>query len=153
MSKIQHHIYDALGYGSEAYRQQVLDITMGDGGSIRVKPVLLTPQEMQDFVTRCRSIGARPGHYVSYNDGSRRPQYWTMPKTIEVEFSNDFHDTYITVRARITPHQILLSPGQMRKIEKELCGISDCQCGGLRGQQEWDIVEYYSGESVAIARS
>lgn len=152
MSNAPYHIYDVLEYGHEAYNQDILEITVIDSDTIQVRPVLLTPEETQDFIDRCKSIGARPGPLVAYNDGTRRPEYWTLPKTIEAEFSNDFHGTSISVRAKITPHQILLSPGQIRKIEAELCGMSDCECGGMRGRQEWEIVENYSDGSVGIVR-
>jgi hypothetical protein len=49
---------------------------------------------------------------------------------------NDFHGTSATVRVGESG---LLSPGQIKRVRKALCGIDGCTCGGPlseRGPQE-----------------
>lgn len=45
--------------------------------------------------------------------------------------TNDFHHT--EVRLRVTGNQ--LSPNQVRRARRILCGISDCSCGGVAGER------------------
>lgn len=57
-----------------------------------------------------------------------------------VTLKNDFHGTAATV----LPGK--LSPAQVKRIWKELCGMQDCTCsGGLgtRGPQEVEIIQDY----------
>jgi len=74
-------------------------------------------------------------------------------KTITLK--NDFHNSEVKIRVRDfreekTPaganptaaqkmnnmEPIILSCGQLRRIQKELCGIKTCTCGGVRGIQD-----------------
>ena len=64
-----------------------------------------------------------------------------------VTLTNDFHNSRVTLRLDVeTPYtdfpdyQIaLLTPGQVRKARKALCGSPDCRCAqnsaGTRGRQ------------------
>lgn len=58
-----------------------------------------------------------------------------------IEFSNDFHNTSSSARAK----PIRFNSGRecwrirervMRRVERDLCGVENCSCGGLRGRQE-----------------
>jgi hypothetical protein len=44
---------------------------------------------------------------------------------------NDFHDTEI----RLASMGNNLSPRQVRRAHKALCGIADCKCGGSAGER------------------
>ena len=50
-----------------------------------------------------------------------------------ITLSNDFHNTQATLR--VIPEGDLLSPSQQRRAEKALCGMADCTCGVVRGEQ------------------
>lgn len=50
-----------------------------------------------------------------------------------VTLRNDFHGTAVKVRV---PESGILSPRQYRRACRVLCGISDCQCGSIRGPQD-----------------
>jgi len=52
---------------------------------------------------------------------------------MKATLTNDFHNSSVTVNV---PANGLLSVGQTKRVYRELCGISDCQCGGIRGRQE-----------------
>jgi len=52
-----------------------------------------------------------------------------------ITLKNNFHGTSVNLR----PRNGRLSPAQMRRARRELCGLSDCQCGGIRGPQEFEI--------------
>ena len=62
------------------------------------------------------------------------------------ELTNDFHHTRVSVRVpeeRMEEvdagwnigkrAQLTLSPRQFERVERLLCGMPDCQCGGMRG--------------------
>lgn len=53
---------------------------------------------------------------------------------ITLTLRNDFHNT--TCKIRMRPDQTVLTRSQMRRVRKTLCGMSDCQCGEIRGPQE-----------------
>lgn len=60
-------------------------------------------------------------------------------KTKTITLSNDFHNTAVTVRVPIDEeYPIQLSKSQTRRIENALCGMIECECGGVRGPQEDD---------------
>ena len=68
-----------------------------------------------------------------------------MPKKIRVTLSNDFHNSEVDIL--VDPDQISeyetdleVAPtlGQLRRVRRELCGFSDCTCGGVRGPQQHD---------------
>ena len=52
-----------------------------------------------------------------------------------ITLTNNFHGTSVNLR----PRNGRLSPAQMRRARKVLCGLSECQCGGIRGPQEFEI--------------
>lgn len=55
-------------------------------------------------------------------------------KTKLITLRNDFHNTEVRVRVKgESPWK--LSIGQTRRIDQELCGMTECQCGGIRGPQ------------------
>lgn len=63
---------------------------------------------------------------------------------LKVDFNNDFHNTESTGIGKITgifeqqdnagntekTYRIYFSEGTLKKVERELCGMSDCTCGG-----------------------
>lgn len=59
-----------------------------------------------------------------------------MSKTINVAFTGGFHDhNEITIRATIRDKGTYLgayiSDGQVKKLQREFCGMASCQCGGV----------------------
>jgi hypothetical protein len=54
-----------------------------------------------------------------------------LPKTVVLK--NDFHNSSVTIRV---PADGVLSIGQTKRINRELCGIKECTCGGIRGEQD-----------------
>ncbi len=51
-----------------------------------------------------------------------------------IHFVNDFHNTKISIRRKMTETGYLeIGETTYRKIKNTLCGISDCQCGITRG--------------------
>ena len=52
-----------------------------------------------------------------------------------ITLKNNFHGTSVNLR----PRNGRLSPAQMRRARRVLCGPSDCQCGGIRGPQEYEL--------------
>lgn len=52
-----------------------------------------------------------------------------------ITLKNNFHGTSVNLR----PRNGRLSPTQMRRARRVLCGLSECQCGGIRGPQEFEI--------------
>lgn len=54
----------------------------------------------------------------------------------EVRFRNNFHNTCVVVRMKDGQE---LSARQVDRIWKELCGIKDCWCGGVRGPQTHNL--------------
>ena len=53
-----------------------------------------------------------------------------MPR---VTLTNSFHNTEVQVNV---PDSGVLSLRQTQRVRKELCGITDCRCGGTFGPQE-----------------
>ena len=49
----------------------------------------------------------------------------------KLTLSNDFHNTETVVMVK----DGIISAGSMKRAKKKLCGMKDCQCGGLRGEQ------------------
>ena len=58
-----------------------------------------------------------------------------------ITLKNNFHGTSVNLR----PRNGRLSPAQMRRARRELCGLSDCQCGGIRGSQEYEVEQEPGG--------
>ena len=52
-----------------------------------------------------------------------------------ITLKNNFHSTSVNLR----PRNGRLSPAQMRRARRVLCGLSECQCGGIRGPQEYEL--------------
>jgi hypothetical protein len=52
-----------------------------------------------------------------------------------VDLHNDFHNTWVRVRVSGCP--ATLSAHQTRRVDRALCGMSDCLCGTMRGEQHW----------------
>jgi len=53
-------------------------------------------------------------------------------------FTNNFHDTQVTV----IPKRGYLYERQIKRMQKELCGVAGCSCSGdtgIRGPQDWDV--------------
>lgn len=61
-----------------------------------------------------------------------------------ITLKNNFHGTEV----RLIPRNGRLSPAQMRRARRVLCGLSECKCGGIRGPQEYDVEG--DGEGGAI---
>jgi len=70
-------------------------------------------------------------------------------KTITLR--NSFHNT--TARVRIYPDtQTLLTASTVRRLRRELCGMSDCRCGGALGQRgHQDGIEQIAGMATGEA--
>lgn len=63
-------------------------------------------------------------------------------KTREVRFENAYHNTEAKARARRLslnddgyPTRWVICARTMKRVEHELCGMAECTCGGLRGEQ------------------
>ena len=74
----------------------------------------------------------------------------TTLKTITL--TNDFHNSSVTVKV---PKNGILSAGTTKRVYRELCGISGCTCGGIRGPQElipygWCVDTYTIQGSILI---
>jgi hypothetical protein len=54
---------------------------------------------------------------------------------------NDFHNSQVQINLRGQRH---LSPSQAKRAHKQLCGMADCRCGGIRGPQS------LKGKSVTL---
>lgn len=51
-----------------------------------------------------------------------------------ITLRNEFHGREVRVRVpKGLPHT--LTPSQMRRVRRELCGLSDCTCGIVHGPQ------------------
>jgi hypothetical protein len=73
-----------------------------------------------------------------------------------ITLQSDFHMSKVSVRVPALP--ATLSPTQTQRVDRELCGVSGCQCGGLRGTQfhgtallTWDV-EYVAGDKPGCAK-
>lgn len=56
---------------------------------------------------------------------------------ITIILRNDFHSRECRVRVPSLPHTI--SPRQIERIERLLCGHHDCTCGVIRGPQDVQV--------------
>ena len=69
-----------------------------------------------------------------------------------VTLRNNFHNTECRVRPDANG---VLSPSQVKRVRRALCGIKDCTCGhgpcSTRGPQDVEID--YHGSRTAIIRS
>jgi hypothetical protein len=68
-----------------------------------------------------------------------------------ITFTNDYHNTAATCRTRK-----VLSCRAVKRIRRELCGISDCKCAqtvlGTRGRQNVEIQERQDGSVMLSER-
>ena len=46
---------------------------------------------------------------------------------------SNFHGSNVDVRVQAFP--ATLTASQTKRVKRELCGVADCKCGGVRGQQ------------------
>jgi hypothetical protein len=74
-----------------------------------------------------------------------------------ITIKNDFHNT--EVRARIDNIEwhngyAILSPRQTKRVDRVLCGIPNCRCGGPRGKQDkfriFDIIDRWGKRCYEI---
>jgi len=79
------------------------------------------------------------------------------PRTQMVTITNDFHNSTAWARARVLPDgRLYLSEHQVRRIRRELCGVTLCSCGGYlreRGRQDWLVepeVDPHTGRVVGV---
>ena len=54
-----------------------------------------------------------------------------------ITLRNDFHNTEAVVRVPDWP--AVLSKSQEYRLEKKLCGVKGCCCGGIRGKQDVEV--------------
>jgi hypothetical protein len=68
-----------------------------------------------------------------------------LNKTKKITFSNDFHNTQCTVIGKLASNQrgYIISLDQLKKVKRNLCGMSNCGCGSIRGQQDGFKFEYH----------
>ena len=64
---------------------------------------------------------------------------------MNITLRNDFHNSETTVRVASLPHT--LTPSQVRRVRKALCGNRGCKCGDIRGGQHTRTDE---GELVTL---
>lgn len=70
-------------------------------------------------------------------------------KRQRITLTNHFHNSEVTILGKRNGY---LSPGQVRRIEKELCGCESCACGRtVRDENGW-ILDYLS-DGGAILRN
>lgn len=53
----------------------------------------------------------------------------------KVTLTNDFHNSEVDVLVNFKDSKATLSPYQTKRVNRELCGVEDCRCGGARGPQ------------------
>lgn len=59
--------------------------------------------------------------------------------------TNDFHNTEVRIRANVGD---TLSRRRWRDVQRKLCGVTGCACGGVRGLQfDGDGMEFYIEEN------
>ena len=48
-----------------------------------------------------------------------------------LEFKNDFHNSYATIRAKVMPNgRLFVTARQMADANRKMCGMADCECPG-----------------------
>ena len=65
-----------------------------------------------------------------------------------ITFTNDFHNTSINLH--IYNDYWVLSARQARRAREELCGLSDCTCGGELGERG---PQWFNGRRVEVVSS
>ena len=86
---------------------------------------------------------------------------YSKGQKIKVQFTNEFHNTTANGIAEIIDAQFMIDETtstmkrnyiariwhvNWKQIEKRLCGIKECQCGGIRGP----ITVYKTGQKVQV---
>ena len=66
-----------------------------------------------------------------------------------VTLKNNFHNTECKVKMK--KDQNILTRSQMRRVNQVLCGKSDCNCGAVRGPQDFDF-EYTLDRETSFDR-
>jgi hypothetical protein len=97
-------------------------------------PWLTNPSQKTFTVTV--SWGAHHITYTTRGGKQRRPITPFTRKdnhTMRVTLTNDFHHTTVTLNVNDESQE--LSPGQISRTRKALCGIDGCECGGVVGQR------------------
>lgn len=76
-------------------------------------------------------------------------------KTMLIVLENDFHNSEVTLRAKIKENSrgkyLYLSAGQVKKSQSTLCGIDGCTCGdslGCRGANEYVFDTHPDGYAI-----
>ena len=72
---------------------------------------------------------------------------------MEITLRNSFHNTSYDVKVSALPAR--LSIERSRAIQRALCGVADCRCGGVFGEQEISVETDYTanGEAFYILHS
>jgi len=56
--------------------------------------------------------------------------------TMKITLINSFHNTRTTLNAKTIKHKSLyVTPAQIKRTKKTLCGVSKCTCGGELGER------------------
>lgn len=59
---------------------------------------------------------------------------WAVKGTpVRITLTNNFHNTSINLYPHQTPLGMVLSPSQVKRAKKALCGMADCSCSGALG--------------------
>ncbi len=65
----------------------------------------------------------------------------TMKK---MTFTNDYHNSEVTLHVA---DDGWLTHSQAKRMGRELCGLTDCTCGGIRGKQEHGMIDYAEADN------
>jgi len=74
---------------------------------------------------------------------------------MKLTFTNNFHNSSANVRADVIDGEAWLTPSQVKRVGKKLCGVNGCACGytelNYRGDQEYNIetLQDFNGKSYA----
>jgi len=67
--------------------------------------------------------------------------------------SNDFHNSTCEVRAEVDvdsdgSQTLPLTKSQWRRVNRELCGMDDCDCGVVRGEDNPHCIAIDGGDTI-----
>jgi hypothetical protein len=65
---------------------------------------------------------------------------------MKVTLMNNFHNTETTVFSK----RGFISARSIKRAEEKLCGIKECECGGIRGPQSVELFYMMDGSARAI---
>jgi hypothetical protein len=72
-----------------------------------------------------------------------------------ITLRNDFHNSESNIRVADLPHE--MTESQNAKVQRELCGNRNCECGGIRGVQHSNgkrlDVEFLGGAKSSLVIS